>query len=66
MFLVQNFKKFMKENFQKQKKANNDDDLFRRMKEVERGCGLDPDDTSSDPAFHHLIGNSWHYVLGDD
>jgi hypothetical protein len=67
MFLAQNFKKFLKETFHEPKNSNNeDDDLFSRMKEVERGCGLDPNNTATAPAFHHLIGNSWHFVLGDD
>ncbi|MFZ2634323.1 MAG: hypothetical protein WA081_05850 [Desulfosalsimonadaceae bacterium] len=66
MFLAQSVKKFLKENFQETKNAKNDDDLFQRMKDIERGCGLDPNNTATAPAFHHLIGNSWHYVLGDD
>jgi len=68
MFLAQNLRKFLKETFLEQKNSNNDDDdLFRRMKEVERNCGLDPDDTSSDPAFHSLMGNTWHGMFpGDD
>jgi hypothetical protein len=37
------------------------------MKDFERGCGLDPDDTSTDPAFHTLMGNTWHGMFaGDD
>jgi hypothetical protein len=68
MFLSQNLKKFFKETFKEQKNFNNDDDdLFRRMKKIESNCGLDPDDTSSDPAFHSLMGNTWHGMFpGDD
>ena len=47
MFLAQSFKKVLKQTFQEQKNAKNkDDDFFQRMKDFERGCGLDPDDTS--------------------
>jgi len=67
MFLAQSFKKFLKENFQEPRNTKQrDDDLFRIMEEVERDCGLDPNNTATAPAFHNLIGNSWHYVLGDD
>ncbi|PIP40488.1 MAG: hypothetical protein COX19_05680 [Desulfobacterales bacterium CG23_combo_of_CG06-09_8_20_14_all_51_8] len=68
MFLAQSVKKFLKENFQDEKNAKKkDDDFFQRMKDFECGCGLDPDDTSSDPAFHSLMGNTWHGMFaGDD
>lgn len=67
MFLAQSFKKFLKETFQEQKNSKNgEDDLFRWMEDIERGCGLDPHDTSSDPAFHSLIGNSWHGMFPGD
>ena len=61
MFLVQNVKKFLKQTILQPKTATTEqEDLFQAMRNIERGCGLDPDDTSNDPAFHHLIGNSWH------
>ena len=67
MFLAQSFKKVLKQTFQEQKNTKKgEDDLFRWMEDIERGCGLDPNNTATAPAFHHLIGNSWHYVLGDD
>lgn len=67
MFLAQSFKKFLKDNFQEQKKNKQcDEDLFRWMEDMERGCGLDPNDTSSDPAFHSLKGNTWHGMFPGD
>ena len=66
MFLAQSFKKVLKQTFQEQKDTKNEDDLFRWMEDIERGCGLDPDDTSIDPAFKNLEGNAWHFSLGDD
>jgi hypothetical protein len=67
MFLAQNVKKFLKQSLQESKTATNEhEDLFQAMRDIERGCGLDPDDTSNDPAFHQLSGNSWHLAFGDD
>jgi hypothetical protein len=67
MFLSQSFKKFLKENFQETQNAKRaGEDLFSWMEDIERGCGLDPNDTSNDPAFHHLIGNSWHCLGKND
>ncbi len=66
MFLAQSFKKVLKENFQKTKNAKNDDDLFQRMKDIERGCGLDPNNTATSPAFYELEGNIWHSALSND
>jgi hypothetical protein len=68
MFLAQNVTKFLKEIFQEPKNSHHgNDELFSKMKRIKRNCGLDPDDTSSDPAFHSLMGNSWHGMFpGDD
>ena len=67
MFLAQSFKKFLKDNFQEAKSGKNDKpDFYQTARDIERGCGLDPNNTATSPAFHHLIGNSWHFVLGDD
>ena len=67
MFLAQNVKNFLKKTFQESNAADAEEqDLFQAMKSIEHGCGLDPDDTSNDPAFHHLIGNSWHCLGKDD
>jgi hypothetical protein len=64
MFLAQSFKKYLKKTFQESKKS--DQNLIEMMDEFQRDCGLDPDDTSNDPAFHQLSGNSWHFALGDN
>jgi len=67
MFLAQNVKKFLKKTLHESLFANAEKkDLFQAMKDFDRGSGLDPDDTSNDPAFHHLIGNSWHCLGKDD
>jgi len=67
MFLAQNVKKFLKKTLQESKYSNSEEkDLFQAMNDVERGCGLDPDDSSSDPTFKNLDGNAWHFALGDD
>ena len=67
MFLVQNVKKFLKQTILQPKTAEDEQEgLFQKMDKFERDCGLDPDDTSNDPAFHQLSGNSWHLAFGDD
>ena len=67
MFLAQSFKKVLKQTFHEQRNTKNEDgDLFRRMEEVERDCGLDSNNPATSPAFHHLIGNSWHCLGKDD
>jgi len=68
MFLAQSFKKVLKQTFQEQKNTKKgEDDLFQRLRKVKQHCGLDPNDTSSDPAFHSLMGNTWHGMFpGDD
>ena len=67
MFLAQNVKKFLKKTLQESSATGvQKQELFQAMKDIERGCGLDPDDTSSDPAFHSLMGNSWHGMFPGD
>jgi len=67
MFLAQNFKKFLKKTIQESESSNTEEqDLFQAMRDVERGCGLDPNNTATAPAFKHLMGNSWHHVFCDD
>jgi hypothetical protein len=68
MFLVQKIQDFLKETFQSPKNSNNTEaDFLNRFDEIEKDCGLDPNDTSSDPAFHSLMGNTWHGMFpGDD
>ena len=68
MFLAQSFKKVLKQTFQEQKNTKQDgNDLFQMMMEdFERDFGIDSNNPATSPAFHHLIGNSWHCLGKDD
>ena len=63
MFLSQNVKKFLKENFQDKKKhKRNTDHYYQYFDEEGLGQKL-----GNDPIFHSLVGNTWHGMFpGDD
>jgi hypothetical protein len=67
MFLAQNLKKFLKNTFQSSEDFNNkESNFFNRIEEIEKDCGLDPNNTATAPAFKYLEGNVWQFALGDD
>jgi hypothetical protein len=64
MFLVQNFKKFLKETFQESKNSNKEKGQFSgEFQDGNCGSLLDDNDPTVDPACHSLQSNIYHWMI---